>query len=247
MNWTTLKRHPFNVVPDQNDKDASELKISLETKGYDAKYPIWVYQGPEDSEMMVIDGMQRLTACKELNIQPLVREFIGTEVEAADFILKSIRRRDLTAGQKASVVLDLTMLVERLVIEAKERQEELGRLHGDPSDDIVLRGTTSDLLSGKAGVGSTTMKEMQTVKRYSPELYDHVRQGKMSANAAFRQVKDQQSSKEQRIKINAKTIIQRRLNEAVRLQAPEFLKMVVEDLMTKGETNIKFKIVIDDQ
>ena len=245
MNWTTLKRHPFNVVPDQDEKDASELKLSLETKGYDAKYPIWVYQGPEDSEMMVIDGMQRLTACKELNIQPLVREFIGTEVEAADFILKSVRRRNLNAGQRASVVLELSELVNRLIEAARKRMED--RSLDGTSADIGQGMETSIELGSMAGVGKTTMKEMQTVKRYSPELYNHVKQGKMSANAAFRQVKDQQSSKEQRIKINAKTIIQRRLNEAVRLQAPEFLKMVVEDLMTKGETNIKFKIVIDDQ
>ena len=244
MNWKTLKRHPFNVVPNADDKEIAELRQSIEDNGYDAKYPIWIFQGPDDSEPMVIDGMQRLAICSEIDEHPLVREFNGSNSDAIQFILKSIKRRNLNAGQRAAVFQELNVeMIKAQEVEARMRMES-GM--SDPSPLMGQGGKTADVFSKEAGVGRGTFEQVKSIKSYSPELYEKVKSGNISSQAAYRQVQTKKATKDQRIKIDAKSIIQRRLNEAVRTYAPEFLKIVVSDLLEKGETNIKFKIIIDN-
>ena len=72
---------------------------------------------------MIIDGAQRHAICVSNDIEPLVREFIGSSSDAIQFILKSIKRRNLTAGQRAVVFNELsTQMQAEIEFEARQRE-----------------------------------------------------------------------------------------------------------------------------
>ena len=253
MNWKTLKRHKYNTVPNCDDKEFEELKQSIADNGYDYKYPIYIYQGPSDKELFVIDGMQRLTACialceEGLDIQPLVREFKGTDEDAIQFIIKSIKRRNLNAGQRSATYQELN---EKL-IKVRERDAKKSQTSGlnigtdSRGPDIMPTGRTDEFFAGQAGVSKQTYQHTKAIKKYSEDLFKKVKDGSISANAAYRHVQEQSASEDKQYKINANKITNKLINEAAQKYGPQIRNIVEDDLRAKGNTNIKLKIVIDD-
>jgi len=111
--WKELKPHKLNQFPAMQDWEFEELKKSV-AKGFDKRMPIVVYI-EDNGDKGIIDGANRHRACLESNIIPLIREFYGTYKEAMEFILKTNVRRNLSAGQKAAVVLDMDEVINELV------------------------------------------------------------------------------------------------------------------------------------
>ena len=66
-------KHKFNIFPEMLPEDYNRLKGDIQNKGYDLKYPIWLYN---DS---ILDGWNRQRVCNELNVKPIYRDFLGTK------------------------------------------------------------------------------------------------------------------------------------------------------------------------
>lgn len=185
-NWRDLERHELNVYPDMQEWEREDLKKSIEKK-FDNRFPIIIWQGPNDDEPGIIDGMQRYSVCKELDITPIVKQEYGEVDEIVDYIIRTNERRALEAGQKAIAILKMEEVVGTIKAAAKER-----KLSGDGTDHgpHAAHGRTDTLLAARAGVGKTAIKQARKVMSYSPDLATKVEQGKISLNAAFSQVQE---------------------------------------------------------
>ena len=129
------------AIPPMHHDEYLSHKASLLRNGQ--LEPILVF------ENRIIDGRHRFSACNELGIKPVFKQFIGTYEAAKSMAFAvNINRRQLTMGQKALVAAKLTMpsLGEdkngsRAGIPAALTQVEAASLFGI-SRDTVQRGCT---------------------------------------------------------------------------------------------------------
>lgn len=113
---SSMKKHKLNIFPKMNREDLQRLRNDLKEYGYDEAQPIYTYQG------YILDGWNRYEICQELGIEPSYKEFIGDEMEALEFVMRTNKRRSLSSSQWAVIALDNEELVNKLKEEAKEQQ-----------------------------------------------------------------------------------------------------------------------------
>jgi N6-adenosine-specific RNA methylase IME4 len=138
---------------------------------------------------IVLDGRQRLRAALELGLER-VPVLIVAPVDELDHMLRAaILRRQLSASQKAALVLELEQeQYVQLRGEAAERQ----RANLKQSTEVATlppRGKTCELAAGWAGVGARTLQVAATVKQHDPQLFEQVKQGRLGAADAARRVR----------------------------------------------------------
>ena len=240
LNWREYKPHVLNQFPPMQDDEFNELKESLE-KGFDESMPIVIYKGEGDAVPGIIDGANRHRACLETGTVPLFKEFYGSYDKAMAYILRTNVRRNLTAGQKAAVVLDMDHIVVRLVEEAAKRQD-LGL-------PVTQGGRTSTKLAEMAGVGPSTMKFSQKVKQHDPQLYQYVKSGQISAKAAYGQIQDRIADGDKHLAMQrrAKSILKNAIQEAINESKDELYEAILDELNSLNEDqqlNFKLKITV---
>ena len=97
--------HIAEAFPDMRDEEYAKFKKDIEENG--SREPITVWKGE------VIDGRHRLRACRELGIEPRY-DFLPDDDDPWKFATsKNLMRRDLTKGQKAMVLVQVTERPER--------------------------------------------------------------------------------------------------------------------------------------
>ena len=91
------KSHPFAArFPLMDEEDLAELAADIKKNGQ--QMPIVV-----DGEGQIIDGRNRMEACRRAGVEPIFEELDGGD--PVDFILSlNVRRRHLTKGQRAMAV-----------------------------------------------------------------------------------------------------------------------------------------------
>lgn len=149
--------------------DYQSLKASLLRNGQ--LEPILIF------EDRIIDGRHRFSACNELGIKPVFKQFGGNYEEAKSMAFSvNINRRHLTMGQKALVAAKLTMPSpgeckngSRAGIPAALTQVEAASLFGI-SRDTVQRGCT-------------------LLRDADPALIEEVRSGSCGLHAAIESLK----------------------------------------------------------
>jgi hypothetical protein len=100
--WQKLPAHPLaDLVPFGAGIDVDELAAHMMRNGFDPSERITLLDGK------VLAGRHRLEAAKKAEKEPLFQEFIGTDVEALQFVAKDIVRRHLTAAERADFALKL--------------------------------------------------------------------------------------------------------------------------------------------
>jgi ParB-like chromosome segregation protein Spo0J len=138
---------------------------------------IWTYRGE------VIDGAHRLAACKELGIEPRVREWTGKGSLTAFVISLNVRRRQLTPSQKAMVAAEALPMFEA---EAKERQKlsNPNRAILPPSE----KGKARDDAAQAVGVSPRYVQDAKRLTKQAPELAEKVRAGAVTLPSAISEV-----------------------------------------------------------
>ncbi|MBW3600404.1 MAG: hypothetical protein KY475_24465 [Planctomycetes bacterium] len=137
-------------------------------------------------EGAVLDGRNRLEACRRAGVQPTFVEWEGEGSPLEWAITKNLRRRQLNASQRAVLVLQVLPLLEW---EARERQ----RLHTSPPSSKVAQKCATLLLGGgdergkaaehAARLVGASPRYIQAAKRIQstcPELLPHVTLGKIN-------------------------------------------------------------------
>lgn len=94
------QRHPISsAFPDLRTDELRELRESVRTLG--VLEPIMIFEG------MILDGWQRYTVARELNVQCPVRRFSGNPQEAVEYAVAKQARRNMTKLERAAVLIEL--------------------------------------------------------------------------------------------------------------------------------------------
>ena len=105
--WRDLEGHQFaQAINFGAGIDIDDLAGHILRNGYDESEPVVIYQGK------ILDGRHRLEAAKKNSITPIFKEFVGTDEEAVQFVMKKAHRQHLDAGQKTALI-DALLELER--------------------------------------------------------------------------------------------------------------------------------------
>jgi hypothetical protein len=139
--------------------------------------PITLYEG------QVLDGRNRLAACEQADVAPRFVEWDGNGSSPITFVIShNLYRRNLTPAQKAAIAVDALPMLKA---EAKERM-----VAGKTPDPKIngyqgRQGRAVDVAGTQFGVGGATVSRAKAVKEKSPELFEEIKQGKLTVNAAL--------------------------------------------------------------
>jgi ParB-like chromosome segregation protein Spo0J len=169
----TDKVHPAaELFPMMTDERMAELVEDIKAHGL--VKPIELYQD------QVIDGRNRLEACKRAGITPDYKD-VTSDVDgdpAAYVASANLKRRDLTESQRAAIIAELTALP----VGANQHRKE-----GVSTD--TASAPTLDKVAKIAGVGRATAARARAVKKADPALAQKVKAGTITVNSAYKTVK----------------------------------------------------------
>jgi len=164
-----LELHPLcTFFPRMSDAEFNSLKDNIQCNGQ--TYPIYTLDG------LILDGGNRYRALCELDIEPVIIEYTGSN--PAQFILSSnLHRRHLTQGQSAAIVS-----ASQSWINAHQTEFNLPSPTTAPEDTPAARAKQS-------GVGHRTQQLADKLVKEAPaELVKEVLDGKKSLNKAIKEI-----------------------------------------------------------
>ena len=212
------------IFPLMQDQEFEELKIDIKENGL--RESIYIH------EDKIVDGRNRYRACQELGIQPKYEMWNKQGSLVAFIISLNLRRRHLTASQKAIVALNILPWLEK---EAKERQVEGAKIGGQTAgsgrpkekNSLVEKlpqpikdETKSRHQAGQAvGVSGRYISEAKKLREEAPKIFKKIEEGRLTLQEGkqisclsaekhekvIEQILDKKDSIEQ--KVNIKKII----------------------------------------
>jgi hypothetical protein len=184
-----MKTSPQEILADYNIHPAAELfplmdkaelrELSADIKAHGLIHPIVQHEG------QILDGRNRLVACLMADI---AAEFIEWEPNGSptEWVLSvNLKRRQLTASQRAAVATESLPLLEA---EAKARQ--------GARNDIVeivppsVQGKARDKAAAAVNVNPRYVSDAKAIKEASPETFQKVLAGEVSIPQAKKQIWD---------------------------------------------------------
>jgi hypothetical protein len=159
--------HPLaDLFPRLTGDDLAALAEDIKTNG-GLRHPIVLYGGK------VLDGRNRLAACKLAKVEPRYEEFTGTDDEALAFVLSAnLHRRHLTTAQKAALAVKLLPLEQEA---ARRRQGTRTDLL--PNSEGSGSGTALDLAGAKVGVGRDSVWKATKIADDAPDVFTAMQDG----------------------------------------------------------------------
>jgi len=173
--------HPACLLfPRMSDAELQDLVDDIKLNGL--RNPVILYQGK------VLDGRNRLAACKKAKVEPRFVEWDGEGSPLEWVISQNLYRRHLTASQRAVIANDLLPLYEK---EAKDRQRRSNSYRGNGrlGHDCTDRNGTGKAAEIAARITKSSARYVATIKSLSkqaPELVDRIRSGELSVPDAQR-------------------------------------------------------------
>jgi ParB-like chromosome segregation protein Spo0J len=175
----------FPVLP--GDEMAA---LAANIKAHGLAESIVRYQGK------VLDGRQRLAACKLAGVKPRFSDFDGDEAAAVQFVLaKNIHRRNLTKSQRAAIAAELLIHYER---QAAERKRLLSGRRRNADGNVTptevpekipgREGEARKQAAQEMGVNEHYVSDAKIIKERDENLHAQVKSGSMSLGAAKKQV-----------------------------------------------------------
>ena len=100
-----------------------------------------------------------------------------------------------------------------------------------------------------ANVSKRTVDQAIKIKEVDPELYEHVKQGTVSARAAYDRVREREIEADEKLSIQrrAKQLLKKAVAQALEDQKDELYQLAlqtVEDTYSNGLSEIEFKLKI---
>ena len=170
-NW-----HPaanaFPLLPKSDPERFSELVSNIKENGL--LEPIVLY------EDKVLDGRNRVLACREAGIEPEFETFILNGVGPVQWIAAKHTRRDLDASQRAAAALALLPLLEK---EAKERQWKGVTLGQD-----CPKGKAREAAAGLTGASDGYVRDAKRIVEKGASMLERMRDGEITIQEAKREL-----------------------------------------------------------
>lgn len=216
----TYELHPLaEAIPLPLDFEYQELLTDIRINGL--LDPITLYDGK------VLDGRNRLRACREAGIEPRFTDFDGSN-PAAYVISKNVKRRHLSFSEKAMAVAQVATVVKQLEEEAKARKQRNlkqgkqppipprdGNGNGEVVDQEVEEptdaphrdqpqrnnkhaNTTAARLGKLAGVSEKTMERAKYVCDHgTPEDVEEVKSGAKTVHRKAKEIRERHKNNTQ--------------------------------------------------
>ncbi len=187
-----IKFHPVaSIFPMMDTVEFEGLKADIEKHGQ--LEPIWTHDGK------IIDGRNRFLACKEVGVEPKIREWKPVNgAGLVDFVISlNLQRRHLTASQKALVALDSLPFYEE---QAHKRKVSALKIGNDAPDVAFMpeqeMGRSRDIVASVFGVSGRYVGYAKKINATDPDLAQEIRDGKKTITEALKIVKrDNEDSK----------------------------------------------------
>lgn len=168
-----MKLHAYaDIFPAMSDDDYQELKTDIAKHGQ--------RETIKTKDGQIIDGKNRFRVCEELGKRPQFEEYEGDDL--LEYVVSlNLSRRHLSTSQRAAIAVSLLPEYEKA---AKIRQQA-----GTKQDDLSVNlregsGKAAEIAAKTFNVGSSTIEKAKGIKRESPRVFNKVRDGKLTVNAA---------------------------------------------------------------
>ena len=181
-----VKIHEFAASFPQIEGDEYEQFIASIKLGQQS--PVIILKGE------LLDGRNRLKACRELGIKTMAVEYSGEKTAVQVITDLNIYRRHLTASQRAAYGLRLLPVLEH---EAKERKKAGVADHSEN----IRSGRAVDLAGAQVGVNGRYIEDARTVANSSPELLQRLISGEITIPEAKKQIRPAKATPVQPAKI----------------------------------------------
>jgi N6-adenosine-specific RNA methylase IME4 len=190
MSALNLKVHPAaKLMPLLKGDELDELVEDIRKNGQ--RHPVVMFQN------MVLDGRNRLEACRRLKLEPKTVEWVAKGMSPTAYVVSTnIARRHLTPSQKAAIAAELEPL---FAAEAKKRQRDAG---GDKRSETAKRRKAEAEPKGKAakrpaaadaakvtGASTRSVERAAAVKKADPKLFEKVKDGELTVKQAERSIR----------------------------------------------------------
>ena len=136
---------------------------------------------------VVLDGRERLRAVRELGLDSVPVRVVAPSDEVGYMLLAAIERRQLSASQRAALVVELDRYRQERD-EGKQRQLQNLRQNAEVAK-LPPRGKTRDLAASRAGISPRIVQSAATVREHDPDLFARVKAGKLAVDAAERRIR----------------------------------------------------------
>jgi N6-adenosine-specific RNA methylase IME4 len=174
------------IFPELSETEYNDLVEDLKQHGL--RETIKTYKGK------VVDGKNRLRACRDAGVTPRFEEWNGEGSLIAYVVSLNLKRRHLTADQKAAIAVSLLPLLEE---EAKERVREHGGTAPGKQKTPVSKipqvfGKSRDQAAKIVGVNPHYVSDFKKIQETRPELAEKIRKGEVKIVEAKRELKREQ-------------------------------------------------------
>ena len=136
---------------------------------------------------VVLDGRERLRAVRELGLDSVPVRVVAPSDEVGYMLLAAIERRQLSASQRAALVVELDRYRQERD-EGKRRRLQNLRQNAEVAK-LPPRGKTRDLAASRAGVSPRIVQSAATVREHDPDLFARVKAGKLAVDTAERRIR----------------------------------------------------------
>ena len=178
-----IKTHPAaEIFPMLDAKELDALALDIKANGL--CHPLVVYQG------VLLDGRNRLAACKIAGVEPLFTEYMG-DSPVAFVISVNIKRRQLDPSQRACVAVEIEPMFS---VEAKKRALIGNAAGGRNSKSVAdlrptVKAKASDQAADVCGVSPRMVQYAKEIKVKNPEAFERISLGEYTVNEAIREEK----------------------------------------------------------
>lgn len=189
MKTFSFRPHPAaDLFPMMDEAALAELAADIKAHGQ--LHPIIV-----TTDDLVLDGRNRLAACKLAGVEPDVllwdREDDG--MSPTEWVIAAnLHRRHLTRDQRVAISLDAMAMIEKELAsaqtDAKERMREGGRKKGSARGATLKRGKAAEIAAKSLGLAPRTVERAKRVKSERPDLYAQVRSDDLTLKQAEKMI-----------------------------------------------------------
>ena len=163
-----------NIFPMMSDEEFQALKNDIQTNGL--RETIWTYEGK------IIDGRNRFKACSEVGVEPRFQEWTGPGSLIGFIVSLNLHRRHLNSSQKATCAIEADDIMERLRLEAKERQIATLK-QGDivPDRQLIAQRSEGKATEQAAKLFQTNrqyISDVKVIQESAPEKLIEIKEGK---------------------------------------------------------------------
>lgn len=151
-----IERYPKSNVYPISQTTINTIAANMEQEGFDPGFPILLKDGA------IVDGYHRYKAALKAGVEPIFREFEGSEDDALRYVLRANGdRRHLNEGQKAAAAI----LINRRLGENAKSSEQMATDYGvKPTSMNRLRSYSDDELETIVS-GAKTQEHIKESKK----------------------------------------------------------------------------------